>query len=236
MIYAISDLHLSLDGNKPMQVFGDGWTDYLDIVEASWRASVTDADTVLLAGDLSWAMRLEDARADFVFLNDLPGQKIIIRGNHDYWWSSYNKVKLAVPPSVHALQNNAYRLPAEHVVVCGSRGWTITEESGSDEDKKIYRRELLRMQMALEDAHKQLAEDDRLYVMIHYPPFGYNFERTEMTNLFRDFRVDKVIYGHIHGKNSFHRKRTVIDGIEYILTSTDMVEHTLVPISDGYNK
>lgn len=230
MIYAISDLHLSLDGNKPMEVFGDGWKNYLDSIENSWQSLVRPSDTVLLAGDLSWAMKLENAKADFAFLTRMNGQKIIVRGNHDYWWSSYNKVCLAVPPSVHALQNNAYRLADEHVVVCGSRGWLIADENSTDEDKKIYARELIRMRMALDDAKKKLQEGDKLYVLTHYPPFGNNFERTAMTDLFNEYGVGKVIYGHIHSKTSYHRLYFRIGEVEYILTSTDLRDHKLIPI------
>ena len=231
MIYAISDLHLSLDGNKPMEVFGDGWKGYLDLVEASWNSLVGEGDTVLLAGDLSWAMKLENARADFAFLARMKGEKVIIRGNHDYWWSSYNKVILAVPPSVHPLQNNAYRLANEGVVVCGSRGWTIACDKSSDEDKKIYQRELIRMQLALDDAKRIMQEGDRLFAMTHYPPFGNNFEGTEMTALFEANGVEKVIYGHIHSKTSYYELSRTIGGVDYILTSTDLRNHCLTPIS-----
>lgn len=230
MIYAISDLHLSLDGNKPMEVFGGGWKDYLNQVEASWSALVREEDTVLLAGDLSWALKLENAKADFTFLDRMPGQKVIIRGNHDYWWSSYNKVCLAVPPSVHPLQNNAYRIDGEGVVVCGSRGWLIADDKSTDEDKKIYNRELIRMQMALDDAVRIRREGDRLFVMTHYPPFGLNFAPTEMTALFSRYGVEKVIYGHIHGKASYYELMRTIDGVIYVLTSTDLRDHTLTLI------
>ena len=175
-------------------------------------------------------MRVENAKADFEFLSRMPGNKIIIRGNHDYWWSSYNKVMLALPSSVRALQNNALRLEREGVVVCGSRGWTVADDKSTDDDKKIWARELIRMQMALEDATAKRQEGDRLYVMVHYPPFSYNFDPTAMTDLFDNFHADKVIYGHIHSKSSFHRLRTVIHGVEYLLTSTDMIDHRLVAI------
>lgn len=227
MIYGISDLHLCLSGNKPMEVFGDGWTGYLDKVRASWQ-EISDDDVVLLAGDLSWAMHLEDARADFAFLSSLPGKKIITRGNHDYWWSSYNKVKLAIPPSVTAIQNNAVRI--DGAVVCGSRGYLVPNASSTEDDVRIFNREMIRLEMALTEAHKLLQDDDRLIVMVHYPPFVGKFEPTPFTKLFNDYRVDTVVYGHIHGKNSFHRKYAIINGIEYILTSTDMVDHCLVPI------
>ena len=230
MIYAISDLHLSLDGNKPMEVFGDGWKNYLETVETSWESLVQPTDTVLLAGDLSWAMKLENARADFDFLTRMKGGKVIVRGNHDYWWSSYNKVCLAVPPSVHPLQNNAFRLAQENVVVCGSRGWLIADDKSTDEDKKIYARELIRMEMALTDAKKQLQEGDRLFVLTHYPPFGAHFEPTAMTALFETYGVSKVIYGHVHSKTSYHRLSFMMGGVEYILTSTDLRDHQLTPI------
>ena len=230
MIYAISDLHLSLMGNKPMSVFGDGWANYLEILQANWLSIVCPEDTVLLAGDLSWAMKLEETTADFAFLHRLPGQKILIRGNHDYWWNSYNKVLLAVPPDVHPLQNNALRLPDEHCVVCGSRGWNIPVENDTEENIRIFARELIRMQMALDEAHKLLQEGDKLIVMTHYPPFVGKFEESDMTKLFNDYRVDTVVYGHIHDKRSFHKKFVTIHGIDYILTSTDLVDHCPIPI------
>lgn len=225
MIYAISDLHLSLMGNKPMSVFGDGWNNYLEILSDNWRSLVRDEDTVLLAGDFSWAMKLEDTKEDFAFLRTLPGRKIMIRGNHDYWWSSYNKVQLVVPLGVYTLQNNAIRLAEEHCVVCGSRGWIIPVEQDTEENERIFARELIRMQMALDEAHKLLREDDKLIVMTHYPPYANKFEETKMTSLFNDYRVDTVVYGHIHDKHSFHKKHVVIHGIDYLLTSTDILDH-----------
>lgn len=227
MIYAISDLHLSFGSNKPMEVFGEGWQDYLSKIKASWSA-LSDTDTVLLAGDLSWAMRLENAAEDFAFLSSLPGRKIITRGNHDYWWNSYNKLRLALPKDVIALQNNAVRI--EGAVVCGSRGWLIPTPDSPEEDVKIFNRELIRLQMSLDEGKKLLEPGDQLIVMIHYPPYVGRFESTPFTKLFKDYGVDKVVYGHIHGKGSFHKRNVHIDGVEYILTSTDMVDHTLVPI------
>ena len=230
MIYAISDLHLSLMGNKPMSVFGDGWANYLQLVQDNWRALVQPTDTVLLAGDLSWAMKLEETTADFAFLQSLPGQKILIRGNHDYWWNSYNKILLAVPPSVHPLQNNAIRLAEEHCVVCGSRGWNIPVENDTEENVRIFNRELIRMQMALDHAHKLLCDEDKLVVMTHYPPYVGKFEETAMTRLFNDYRVDTVVYGHIHDKRSFYKKAVTIHGIDYLLSSTDLIDHCPIPV------
>ena len=228
MIYAISDLHLSLNGSKPMEVFGDDWTNYLATVEESWRATVSEDDVVLLAGDLSWEMKLDGAVKDAEWVHVLPGQKVIIRGNHDYWWSSYNKVCSALPSSIHAIQNNAIRLG--NAVFCGSRGWMPTPEDGDANDRKLWLRELTRMQLALEDAAKQRKEGDKLIAMVHYPPFVGKFEPTQMTDLFDTFHVDAVVYGHVHGKHSFHRDIVDIHGIKYYLTSTDMVDHHLVKI------
>lgn len=212
-----------------MEVFGDGWQGYLDKISADWRSKVTDADTVLLAGDLSWAMKLDEAVLDAAFLHNLPGTKVIIRGNHDYWWSSYNKIKCALPKDIIPLQNNAVRLPCG-VVLCGSRGWTIPTPDSPDEDVRIFSRELVRMQLALTEAHKLLQDGDELIAMIHYPPFVGRFEPTPMTQLFDDFRVDKVVYGHIHGRNSFHKREVMIHAIPYYLTSCDMTDFQLTPI------
>ncbi len=228
MIYAISDLHLSLNGSKPMEVFGDDWVGYLSLIEQSWRSLVKDEDVVLLAGDLSWEMKLEGAVKDAEWVDALPGKKLIIRGNHDYWWSSYNKVCLSLPSSIHAIQNNAIRI--DGAVVCGSRGWTPTPEDGDPNDRKLWLRELTRMELALEDATKLRQEGDKLIAMIHYPPFVGKFEPTDMTRLFDRYSVDTVVYGHIHGKHSFHKDIVEIEGIKYYLTSTDMIGHHLVKI------
>lgn len=228
MVFAISDLHIAVRGDKPMNIFGDSWEGYLESIKQSWLQSVTDNDIVLLAGDLSWAMKLSDALDDIAELSDLPGKKIIIRGNHDYWWSSYNKLVNALPENFYALQNNAVRI--NKTVFCGTRGWNIAEDNDSAEDKKIYARELIRLELALKDAEQKKQEGDIIIGMIHYPPFGVRCASSAFTELFSRYGAQKVVYGHLHGKEVFATKYAKIQNVEYYLTSCDLVDNQLVRI------
>lgn len=228
-IYAISDLHISTNSNKPMDVFGASWVGYLDKIKADWREKVTDNDVVLIGGDISWAMKIEDAKADLDTLKDLKGKKIFIKGNHDYWWSGIGKVRDIMPENCFAVQNDSVKF--ENVVFCGSRGWNVpgSPDFGKD-DMKIYLREAERFKMSLNSAAKSLLEGDKLVVLIHFPPFNLKKEDTEFTRLFEEFGVHSVIYGHLHGKNVHADKRTVKNGINYYLTSCDMAGNKLTEI------
>jgi len=232
MIYAISDLHLSLRGDKPMDIFGNNWAGYVEKIKENWNNVVKDDDIVLLSGDLSWALKLEDAIDDMKeFLGSLPGKKVIIRGNHDYWWNSYAKLNEAIPPNIYAIQNNCIRF--DNVLICGTRGWTIPVDSSSDEDKKIYARELIRLELALQSMQSKRKEEDKVIVMLHYPPIGLKIEETGFTALIKKFNVDSVVYGHLHGKDSCVRPLIKFEGISYYLTSCDLVDHKLIPIMNN---
>ena len=146
-VYAISDLHLSLSGEKPMDIFGEKWDGYLEKIERNWQSIVTDDDVVLISGDISWAMKLEDAVNDLQFIAKLKGKKILIKGNHDYWWQGINKVRNCLPANVYALQNDSVKLG--NYVFCGSRGWTVEGANDfTEQDLKIYRRESERFKLA----------------------------------------------------------------------------------------
>lgn len=228
-VFAISDLHLSFSSDKPMDIFGIAWEDYWNKIVTDWQARVSDEDIVLIAGDISWAMTLENAIADFEEIKKLKGKKVIIRGNHDYWWSSYSKVKNALSSyDIYAIQNNSLRIG--EYVFCGTRGWTISENADSEDDMKIYKRELLRLEMSLKDAVKHIQESDKLIALLHYPPFEAKLESTGITDLLEQYKVDKVVYGHLHG--DFCRAVNVVEknGIVYYLTSCDKINNTLVQI------
>lgn len=224
-VYAISDLHLSINNPKPMDIFGAVWDNYLDDIEKS-LAGVTADDLVLLAGDLSWAMTLEQAVPDLKYIGTLPGKKIITRGNHDYWWKSISGVRAELPQSVYAIQNDCVKLG--DVVVGGSRGWSADDKS--DDGKRLYARELLRIEMSLQAMQKLKAEGDRLVFMIHYPPFNVRFENTPVTDLFEKYGIDAVVYGHLHGKNCYAKKSYTKNGIKYLLTSCDQINNTAVVV------
>lgn len=227
-IFAISDLHLSVNNPKPMDIFGPAWDDYVENVFADWKEKVSDEDVVLMAGDFSWAMKLEEAVEDFNLLKDLPGKKIIIRGNHDFWWSSISTVRKILPKNFFAIQNDAIKI--ENSIFCGTRGWILPDENFSVENKKIFDREVLRLEMTLKKAQSLRENNEKIYCMLHYPPMYYKKDSL-FSQLLEKYNVSKVIYGHLHAKKNpelFYVK----NGIEYFLTSCDLVKHKLVLIDE----
>ena len=228
-VFAISDLHLSINSNKPMNIFGPVWENYLQEIENSWSSLVTENDLVLISGDISWAMKLNDAKADMNYLSKFSGKKVIIKGNHDYWWSSISGVRSLLPENLYALQNDALRFG--NYVVCGSRGWTVPEITHkTEDDEKIYKRELIRMELSLKSALELKQDGDTLIVMMHYPPFNSKLEENDFTKLFEQFGVDIVVYGHLHSYDKKQRLITYINNIKYYLTSCDLVGNKLIEI------
>ncbi len=228
-VYAISDLHLSLSGEKPMDIFGEKWDGYLEKIEKDWQEKVTDDDVVLISGDISWAMKLEDAINDLEFIAKLKGKKILIKGNHDYWWQGINKVRNSLPNSVYALQNDSIKIG--NYVFCGSRGWTV--EGANDftaQDLKIYHREVERFKLALKSAKNLIEEGDKLVCLIHYPPFNMRLENSLFTKLFEEYKVDKVVYGHLHGNDVKTYPNISKNGVEYYLTSCDQTKNSLIEV------
>jgi len=169
-IYAISDLHLSFSTNKPMNIFGDNWNNYEKRIEENWKKLVREEDTILLPGDFSWAMTFEEAKQDFEYLNKLPGRKIMLKGNHDYWWGTLNKINKFLKDNnlenINMLYNNSYLV--ENRIICGTRGWTIVDND--EENEKIYKRELLRLEMSLKDGINKYGKEKEIIVCMHYPP------------------------------------------------------------------
>ena len=228
-IYAISDLHLSLCGDKPMDIFGEKWGGYLEKIEYDWNSKVSETDVVLISGDISWAMQLENALIDLEFLNKLKGTKIIIRGNHDYWWQSISRLREKLPSNVIALQNDAVKIG--DYIFCGSRGWAVEgSPEFTEQDVKLYNRETERFRLALKNAEKLRLNGEKLIALIHYPPFNIRRENSNFTALFEEFKVDKVVYGHLHGKDAKPYYRINKNGIEYILASCDLVDNKLVEV------
>ncbi len=228
-IFAISDLHLSNSCDKPMDVFGGHWENYVSKISENWKNKISQDDLVLVAGDISWAMKLEEAVADLKWIDDLPGQKIIIKGNHEYWWKSISAVREILPESISAIQNDAIKIGS--YVICGTRGWNVPEEGKEflEEDMKIYKRETERLKLTLMFA-KNLKEDgDKLVAMMHFPPFDAKGGETEFTKLFEEYGVDKVVFGHIHGYTNCPLK-TKINGVEYYFTSCDHIQNDPVLI------
>lgn len=220
-VYALSDLHLSFQTDKPMNVFGEKWEDYEEKVKNNWNRTVTDNDVVIIAGDISWAMQIADTQKDFEFISTLNGIKIIVRGNHDYWWKSISGVREILPPRTYALQNDAIKI--DDKIFCGTRGWMVPEEGCklSESDQKIYNRELIRLEMALTKAKQQQTKGEEIICILHYPPFNSSLNCNEFTNLIESYGVSKVVYGHLHGKTKYSKFNVEINGVKYFLSSCD---------------
>ncbi len=228
-IFAISDLHISTNTNKPMEIFGGNWVGYMEKIKADWQEKVTDDDLVLIGGDLSWAMDIDDAKSDLETISELKGKKIIIKGNHDYWWSGIGKVRDILPENFFALQNDALRF--DGVVICGSRCWSVPGSPDfTEQDKKIYLRETERLKLSLASANKLKQEGDKLIALVHFPPFNVRREDNEYTKIFEQFGVDAVIYGHLHGKSVRADKLVEKNRIKYYLTSCDQVDNKLTEV------
>ncbi len=225
-VFSISDLHLSGLADKPMDVFGGGWEKHFEKIKEDWKAKVTDEDIVLICGDISWGTDLNEGLYDLQSLACLPGKKVFIRGNHDYWWNGITKLRRAAPDeSFYFLQNDCVKF--DDVVICGSRGWTCPGSADfTENDMRLYKREAERFKLCFNEVEKVRAAGDKLLVMIHYPPFSVKSPDTEFTKLFEEHNADKVIFGHLHG-DVYFPFRTVRGNIEYILTSCDKVGFTL---------
>ncbi len=227
-IYAISDLHLSFSAEKPMDIYGGEWINHTEKVKNHWIELVKEEDTVLLPGDTSWALRFHDAVVDLRWISKLPGRKILIKGNHDLWWNSLTKLN-ALFENMVFLQNNFYI--AEQYAICGSRGWICPDDDNfTKQDDKIYQRELMRLRLSLEAAaksgygNKYAGEKGGILVMIHFPPASDTARISGFTQLFEEYGVEKVLYGHLHGKDAYSNGiQGIYNKIEYILTSVDFL-------------
>jgi predicted phosphohydrolase len=219
-VYAIGDLHLSLSvPNKAMDVFGERWRDHTDRIREAWQDTVSENDLVLIPGDISWAMYLSDALADLGFIGALKGKKLLLRGNHDYWWQSVTQVRNALPEGMYALQNDVFRFG--DLFVCGTRGWTVPQSSRFKEsaDRKLYERELIRLDLSL----KGLPQNAPAIGMLHYPPFSENGEKSAFAERFEAAGVKSVVYGHLHGASHRYAFNGERDGVVYRCVSADFL-------------
>lgn len=215
-IFAIGDLHLSLGADKPMDVF-PGWEGYLPKLEARWRTLIQENDTVILAGDTSWAMRLQDTKADFDFLQTLPGRKWMLKGNHDYWWTTARKMESYIAANgwdtLHILHNNCCLVDGK--ALCGSRGWPFDDAAA--QSAKIMSREAGRLEMSLaagDEAQERIA-------FLHYPPVFGNACARELVDVLKAHGVQRCFYGHLHGKAIRYAVQGEREGIRYKLISAD---------------
>ncbi|HHT07178.1 MAG: metallophosphoesterase [Christensenellales bacterium] len=227
-VFAISDLHLPGNQDKSMDLFGAHWQDHFLKIQEDWHNKVGEEDIVLIPGDISWAMRLDEALFDLDQIGRLPGRKVMIKGNHDFWWSAISNVRAHLIEGFYALQNDAVAL--EGYVFAGSRGWVMP--GGEDEEpdtQKIYNRELIRLELSLQQAQK-LRGDRKLIALCHFPPCNHKGEDTPVTSLLEQYAADAVVYGHLHGIACAGGFRGEKNGIQYYLASCDCIGFNLLEI------
>ncbi len=219
-IFAIGDTHLSFACDKPMDIFR-GWTDYVLRIEKNWKAVIEDDDTVVIPGDISWAMSLQEAEEDFRFINSLPGKKIILKGNHDYWWNTKRKMDKFLGEksfdTISILHNNAYKIG--DFVIAGSRGWFYDAQTGAD--KKVILREASRLDTSITEGKKLGGE---LIVFLHYPPVMLNQRCEEIFEVLKKHGIKRCYYGHLHGESTLKAVCEEVDGIKFSLISADYLE------------
>ena len=225
-LYAIGDLHLSFAANKPMDVFGGKWEGYVEKLRQG-LSCITEEDTTVLLGDVSWALDLNGAREDFAFMDAIPGRKIILKGNHDYWWSTAAKFRKFCEEcgfeNLHVLNNNCFLY--EDIAICGTRGWFFEEEKEGTHDEKIFRRELGRLETSLKEAGERVK-----YCFLHYPPRYKGYICPEIIELMERYGVRRCFYGHLHGDSHKLAMEGIIEGIEYRLAAADFVNFTPIKV------
>ena len=235
-VFAIGDLHLSGGDNKPMDVFGPHWTGHFERISADWRQRVSEDDLVLIPGDISWAMQLDNALPDLREIGRLPGRKVLLRGNHDYWWSAIGRLRAALPEKMYAIQNDAVSIGG--VTVAGSRGWILPGPGTTPEDERIYLREVSRLRLSLDCAARL---GGQLVVMTHYPPMGENGQPTEVTRMLSEAGAGICVYGHLHGAACRTAFEGSLGGTAYACVSCDHLGFALyelplaTPDSGGKN-
>lgn len=218
-IFAIADTHLSFSCEKPMDIF-HGWSDYVSRIEGNWRNLVTEDDTVVIPGDISWAMSLKEAEADFRFINSLPGKKIILKGNHDYWWTTKRKMDSFLSEkgfdSISILHNNAFRIG--DYTLCGTRGWFFDAEKSAD--MKVLLREASRLERSIEEGEKLGGE---IIVFLHYPPVMQTGKCEEIFEVLKKHNIKRCYYGHLHGESTKRSVSETVDGVKLSLISADFL-------------
>lgn len=226
-LFVIADPHLSLGVNKPMHIFGPHWQDHDDKLRQSWLELISDDDTVIIPGDISWGMHLIEALPDLQFLHALPGRKLLSRGNHDYWWTSLRKMEQFCQrhelDSIGFLRNNAVEI--EDDLICATRGWILPDDSEfTAADEKILAREAGRLKLSLEAAAAIRKPQQRLIVCLHYPPLTRTLARSVLTDLMQEYDTDICCYGHIHASGSpLALAGKELEGIKYWLASADQI-------------
>ncbi len=220
-LFAIADLHFSFSVEKPMSIFGANWEGHSEKIIHNWKQEIQEEDTVLVPGDISWAMKEEDAVADLEVIQSLPGRKIFLEGNHDYWWKSASRLEREYK-GMRFLKNDCDRY--ENIFICGTRGWVCPNDTRfTPRDKKLYEREQIRLRLSLDSAMKQGAEE--ILLMMHFPPVNDKQEDSAFLEMIREYPIRQVVYGHLHGKPSHDSGiKGEKDGINFHLVSADYLD------------
>jgi len=227
-IYAISDLHLSTENPKPMDIFGDRWANHWEKIKEDWSIKIKDDDTVLIPGDISWALTLDEAISDILEISKMPGRKILTRGNHDYWWESPAKIRRVLPDNMQIIQNDS--VDTGDFLVCGTRGWILPgDDKFGDGDDKIFNREIIRLELSL--SHAASHSDKDIIVMIHYPPFNEKNPTNQLLDLMKKYNVKICVYGHLHSDSLKNAKEGIYDGIQFFVVSCDYLDFKLKKIT-----
>jgi len=234
-IYVIGDLHLSFGQDKPMNIFGENWNDHANKIKNNWIKKVKEDDLVVLPGDFSWAMHLEDAFEDFKYLSKLPGTKLLLKGNHDYWWSTLNKMKNYLNENgfkkIDFIYNSAYLY--NNKIIVGTRGWSLQDSENSN---KMIHRENERLKLSIEDGMKQFGIDKEIICFMHYPPINskniMKNNHLEFFSTMKQYNVKRCYYGHLHGKSHMEAINEIVEGIKFQLVSSDYLNFDLIKIED----
>lgn len=229
-IYAIADLHLSFEQNKPMDIFGENWIGHEEKIRKNWIENVKSDDIVLLPGDFSWATYLQETKKDFEYLNALPGKKLMLKGNHDYWWTTVTSMRRFLKENnfknIDFIYNSAYE--CENYIIAGTRGWSAIDD---ESDEKVLNREFARLELSIKDGINKYGTDKEIIVCMHYPPITnakiINNEELEFVNIMKKYNVKKCLYGHLHSDSIKEAVEGNIDGIEYKLVSADGLDFEL---------
>ena len=228
-IFTIADLHLSFNTNKPMNIFGTNWENYEEKIKKDWQEKVTEKDLVVLPGDFSWAMYLDETEKDFAYINSLPGKKILLKGNHDYWWSTVTSMRKYIKEknfeNIDFLYNNSYKF--ENKIIAGTKGWNISEDQ---EDIRLTKREVARLELSIKDGILKYGENKEIVVFMHYPPLTKNYMDTDYTRLMKKYNIKRCYYGHLHANSIFDAVEGNVNGIEYKLVSSDGLNFKLLKI------
>lgn len=229
-IFAIGDLHMDYKKEKPMDIFGPAWRNHELKIFNNWRNQVDEEDIVLIPGDISWAMKIDDVIDDLKQIDELPGKKFISKGNHDYWWESITKLNNLGFKTIRYLHNTGYSI--DEIGIAGTRGWTDRDNDDFDvHDEKIYMREVSRLKLSLD----QIKESTYKIVLIHYPPFRFNGEFNEFSQLMKEYDVDMCVYGHLHGDGHKYVVEGELEGIDFYCVSCDYIDFKLKELRGFYD-